>query len=227
MVRTVIGVFREREDAEDAINELDRNGYNPYDMSIVMRNGDAKIEDAGTNVASGAVSGIATGGVLGGLAGLLIGTGVFPGLGTLLIGGPLAVALGLSGAAATTVSGVATGAVAGGLIGGLMGLGLKRDEAEVYEDQIREGAILLAVPVRSEEAPFVQDLMEDYGAINIKTLSSSVDELREEDYEGRYYSREDLYAPVGMKGGRRRMEEDLENERRQRRKSRRGRRSRF
>ena len=60
MARLVLGVFLNRPDAEDAINELEVEGYNPKDISIVMRNqeGDVINQDGtGGDVASGAVSG--------------------------------------------------------------------------------------------------------------------------------------------------------------------------
>ena len=127
MDKTIIGVFAEPHDAEEAISELESRHYNPKDISIIMKERDENkkvAEKTGANVGAGTVSGAATGGVIGALAGLLVAAGVATGIGALFIGGPLVAAMGLSGAAATAASGAATGALAGGIIGALGGLGV-------------------------------------------------------------------------------------------------------
>lgn len=175
MKDVVLGLFSEQSDAENAINELKDLGYNYKDISIVMRDREGRErlkEDTGAGVTEGAVSGAATGGVLGGIAGLLIGVGAIaiPGIGTVLIGGPLAAALGLTGAAATTVSGAVTGAVAGGLVGALTSLGVPRERAIEYERKIKEGAVLLAVPVSSDQEQEAKDILDKHGAEDIQTI---------------------------------------------------------
>lgn len=177
-MQTVIGVFHDRFDAESAIDELEDMGFNPKDVSVVVKDGVAvsdkdKTGAKGGAVAEGAVSGAATGGVLGGLAGLLIGIGALaiPGIGGFLVGGPIAIALGLTGAAATTISGATTGALAGGLVGGLIGLGIPENEARVYEQRIREGAVLLAVPTNTETGESeVRKVFDDYSADQVRTI---------------------------------------------------------
>jgi uncharacterized membrane protein len=174
MAKTILGIFNESDNAEYAINELKDEGYNPKDMSIVMkdrREGERLADDTGADVAGGAVSGAASGAVLGGLAGLLA-SFVIPGLGAFFIGGPIAAALGLTGAAASAASGAATGALAGGLLGALTGLGLTEDEARTYEESINEGGILVAVPARNNEESVVESILSEYGASNIKTINN-------------------------------------------------------
>lgn len=174
MANLVLGVFSEKSSAEDALQELEAHGYNPKDISIVMKdtNESRAVDDTGTNLAEGAVSGAATGGLIGGLAGLLIGVGAIavPGIGALLIGGPLAAALGLTGAAATTVSGAVTGALAGGLVGALVGLGVPEEEAREYEERIKSGAILIAVPQKTEKTDEVREILEEHGADKIRSV---------------------------------------------------------
>lgn len=179
MAQLVLGVFAERENAEDAINSLKGSGFKAEDISIVMKDTGESHElahDTGASVAEGAVSGATTGGVLGGLAGLLIGIGAItiPGIGAVLIGGPLAVALGLTGAAATTASGAVTGALAGGLVGALVGLGVPEDEAKVYEESIRGGAILVAVPTTTENDNEARRILEDNNADQIRTVTAKL-----------------------------------------------------
>lgn len=171
----VLGVFSNELSAEDAINKLESRGYNPKDMSILMKDskGAERIsKDTGANVAEGAVSGAGTGAVVGGITGFLAGT-VLPGLGGFLIGGPIGAALGLTGAAATTVSGVATGAVAGGLIGALTStFGISDDDARDYETKINEGGILIAVPSKEGDASEVKSIMSSLDADGVRVIDS-------------------------------------------------------
>lgn len=174
--KLILGIFSDRDHAEDAINDLEDAGFNAKDISIVMQDkheGKDIADNTGANVAGGAVSGATTGGVVGGLAGLLIGIGAIavPGIGALLIGGPLAAALGLSGAAATTISGAATGALAGSLIGALMGLGVSEDDARVYDERIRAGGILVAIPASTDKNASVSTILQDNGADQVRTIN--------------------------------------------------------
>lgn len=183
-MQTVIGVFQDKFDAESAVDELQEMGFNPKDVSVVVKEGVTVTNERGTkggSVAEGAVSGAATGGVLGGLAGLLIGIGALaiPGVGAFLVGGPIAALLGLTGAAATTISGATTGALAGGLMGGLIGLGIPEDVAKVYEQKVREGAVLLAVPTNTSTGETeVRKVFEDYNADQIRTIREMRTEIR-------------------------------------------------
>lgn len=176
MAQMVLGVFADRANAEDAIAALEDKGYNPKDISIMMKDaGEARevAESTGADVAGGAVSGATTGAVVGGIAGLLIGIGAItiPGLGALLIGGPLAAALGLTGAAATTASGAVTGALAGGLIGALVSLGVPEEDAKVYASRIESGGILVAVPAHEGEGTDARATLEDHGADQVRSVS--------------------------------------------------------
>lgn len=174
MNKTIIGIFENRTDAEGAISALKDDGFNPKDISVVMKDEEqAQVvnDNTGAGVAESAVGGATTGAVVGGVTGFLAGT-VLPGLAGFLIGGPIGAALGLTGVAATTVSGAATGAVAGGLIGGLMGLGLSQPEAEHYESRVKEGAILLAVPTSDESESRVNEIFSNTHATDTKTVSN-------------------------------------------------------
>lgn len=176
MAEMVLGVFAERANAEAAINDLESKGYNPKDISIIMRDTHEAVDIAGStgaSVAEGAGVGATTGGVIGGVTGLLVGIGAItiPGIGALLIGGPIAAALGLGGALATTVSGAVTGALAGGLVGALVSLGIPEDEAKVYEERIKEGAILLAVPVKIEHSEEARMILDAHQATQVRSIT--------------------------------------------------------
>lgn len=198
MSKTVLGVFTEHNDAERAINTLNREGYDPEDISIVLRDKEeAEIlaEDTGSNVVEGVLSGATAGAVLGSLAGLLT-YFVLPGVGALFIGGPIAAVLGATGAVATAVSGAVTGAVAGGLIGALTNLGLTEDEARTYQEHIEEGAVLVAVPARVGEHERVEEILSNFNAIEVRSIDSPGLETRD-----RYVMSEDEGMFVGAKGG--------------------------
>jgi hypothetical protein len=129
---TTIGVFRDTAHAEMAIKDLRALGIHDADISYVYSSEkETIVEDAGGNrVGEGAAQGAGTGAIIGGLAGLAVANGILPGLGTLFVAGPLAAALGLTGAVATTAAGAMTGAAAGTLVGALAGLGVSEDEAK-------------------------------------------------------------------------------------------------
>lgn len=175
MAQTIVSVFKYQEGVESAINELKDLNYDPKGFSIVMkdvREAQEIEESTGVSAAKGAVSGAITGGVLAGVAGLLVGIGAItiPGLGGLLIAGPVAGALGLTGAAATTTSAALTGAAGGGLIGALAGIGLPKDEATKYEENIRGGGILLIVPTMDRRIDEVRGILSKHGATDIRQL---------------------------------------------------------
>lgn len=142
---TTVGVFSNKAKAESVIEELKDLGVSNTEISCVYTNENGKVKDSQTDekVGVGAASGATAGAVIGSIAGLVVANGLLPGLGTLFVAGPLAAALGLTGATATTVAAAATGAAAGGLIGGLSQLGVDSNDAELYEKHVREGDVLV------------------------------------------------------------------------------------
>ena len=172
----VIGIFTDRAHAESALTDFENHGYNPKEISVIVKDGILKeqiAQSTGANVASGLAEGATTGGVIGGIVGLLVGIGVvtLPGIGALLIGGPIAAALGLAGAAAVTAEGITTGAVAGGLLGALISLGIPEETAKYYEEHLREGAIMLAVsPKDTFTVEQVRQIFETHSAQQVHYL---------------------------------------------------------
>src|SRR5919199_361824 len=155
--RTIAGLFRDRETAERAIQDLKDAGFRGDQIGIVMRDRNEQgqmVEQTGTHAATGAVSGIVGGGLLGGLVGFLLGIGALaiPGIGPVVAGGALASALGVAGG--TAAAGAGIGAAAGGITGALVGLGLPREEARHFEAGVRAGGVLVTVETRgrAEEA---------------------------------------------------------------------------
>lgn len=152
-------MFRDRESAERAFEELRARGYDKDDINVVMSDegrkkhfGDDDKDDTtelGNKSLEGAGAGSAIGGTLGAIVGAIaaIGTSVaIPGLG-LIVAGPLAA--GLAGAGA--------GGLTGGLIGALVGAGIPEERAQVYETGIKEGSIVIGFkPESAEDARYFE-----------------------------------------------------------------------
>ena len=142
-MNTTVGVFPTHDEAESAINELRAFGVKEADLSYLYIDIDGKMHDDVSKVGSGATSGATTGAVIGAIAGLAVANGVLPGLGTLFVAGPLATALGLTGAVATTAAGAATGLAAGGLLGAFTKIGIDSKDATMYQSLVERGDILV------------------------------------------------------------------------------------
>jgi uncharacterized membrane protein len=172
MKTTTAAVFTNRSDAERAVEQIKQTGVASSDISCVYRDSDGDIEDAekGSKVGAGAAGGATTGAVVGAIAGLAVANGILPGIGTLFVAGPLATALGLTGAAATTVAGAATGAVAGGLIGAFTHLGVTQEDAAMYEEHIRSGD---TVVIAHTDASGMSDILAKCGAIAIREYAEA------------------------------------------------------
>jgi uncharacterized protein (TIGR02271 family) len=135
--RTVVGLFRDRSNAESAIRELKDAGFTEKQIGVAMRNAEEQrelMEDTGSTAAEGAAVGAVSGGVVGGLIGLL-GSLLIPGVGPIVVGGVLA----------STLAGAGIGAAAGGIIGALMGLGVPEADARHFDEGIRTGGVLVTV----------------------------------------------------------------------------------
>jgi len=157
----VVGLFESRGAAESTIHRLKETGIGLDLVSIALKDEqDARelaestgAEDlSGEGATAGAISGAAVG-TLVGLA-LLGSTIVLPGVGTFLVGGPLAAAL----------TGAGIGAASGGLIGALIGSGIPELEAEHYSKGIESGGILVSSRVPDDLGPTVEHIYQEEGA---------------------------------------------------------------
>jgi hypothetical protein len=181
MKKITIGIFASREQAEAAINTLQKDaGIQADDISYVYRNTDNVVKEVDVNgvesdsatstVAEGATEGAVAGGVVGALAGVATVAGVIPVIGPIFAAGPLLAALGLGVGAVGTAT--ATGVVAGGLIGALTGLGFSEEKAKEYEDRVFAGDILLSVHSTDEQA--VEAVLLEAGALSVETYAPSL-----------------------------------------------------
>ena len=148
---TMTGTFRDRKSAEAAYNSMSSRGYDKDDVNLLMSDetrksyfgDDAPETELGDKAMEGAGVGSAIGGTAGAVIGAIaaIGTSVaLPGLG-LIIAGPIAAAL----------AGAGAGGLTGGLVGALVGSGIPEEHAAEYEQDVKNGGIVMGVKPRNEE----------------------------------------------------------------------------
>lgn len=169
-MNTTIGVFTTHATAEKGLQELRNSGINEGDLSYLYTNDEGDVKDGqnGGKIATATTVGVATGAVIGGIAGLVIANGILPGFGALIVAGPLAQALGIAGA--TALVGAGTAAVAGGLIGALTHLGVSSDDAQLYEEHVRKGGVLVIAKTEDTRA---RAIFERNGATSVKEYAVS------------------------------------------------------
>lgn len=168
-MKTVMGILPDMKSADIAYAELLAAGFNASDISAISRDTNlVKTEQTGPvqNMVGAGAAGATTGAAVGGLAGILLaaGTLTIPGIGPLLIGGPLVAALGLSGGAATVATTAITGAAAGGIIGALTGLGMPEETAKIYNTRVSEGGTVLSVNAEDSDAAKAEDILSKNNA---------------------------------------------------------------
>ena len=161
--KVVVGVFRDRVNAEAAMTELHAAGFPEEKAGFVVRGkkdpadddtpveNDSELEEE--NTGGGALAGGTIGGVLGAAA-----TGLIPGVGPVIAAGALAGVLG----------GAAAGGVAGGVIGTLTGIGVPEEEARVYEEEFQAGHPIITVETEDRKAEAWQILQRN-GAYDART----------------------------------------------------------
>jgi len=171
MAKTVVGLFDNTSDAENAVQQLTDSGIPRADISLVANNADNRyaVDNAdysgtadpnrGDRASQGAVTGAGTGAIIGGVAGLLVGLGVFaiPGIGPVLAAGWIG----------TTLAGAGIGAIAGGLIGALVKAGVPEEHAHLYAEGVRRGGTLVLVRADDATAENAADILRRNGAVDI------------------------------------------------------------
>jgi uncharacterized membrane protein len=162
MTSFVTATFKTREAAESALTELERKGFTDEQISMVVtdetRGNSFNIEE-GNKIDEGAAAGATAGGLVGGILGSLATASAIaiPGLNIVVVG-----------TAVSALAGIGAGAATGGLIGGLVGAGIPEHEAKVFEDEIRSGAILIAVkPEDGEQHQKAKEVFEKGDAYNL------------------------------------------------------------
>jgi hypothetical protein len=183
----VIGSVKTREHAELIIKSLKEAGLSDNEISVIFPNNrlrdDPKIaldHKPGTDPADekprdnserlkGLTAGAVSGGVLLGTIGGLIGLASFviPGLGLIVVAGPIATAL----------ADAAAGGAAGVIAGALMGMRIPEHNAQQYEKTVREGNILISVHTYTAEGlKKAVNLLATGGAVDLHQVAETVAE---------------------------------------------------
>lgn len=170
MAKTVVALYDQISEAQDAIRDLEDNGFSREDISLVATDSareqasDMDTGGGGDAVNTGALGGAGVGAALGGAAGLMVGLGALaiPGIGPILAGGPLV----------TTLAGAGMGAVAGGLVGALIGLGIPEEDANAYTEGVRRGGTLLTVHTPDDRADLAANVLNRYSPVNVQQRTS-------------------------------------------------------
>ena len=183
----VIGSVKTREHAELIIKSLKKAGLSDNEISVIFPNNrlrdDPKIaldHKPGTDPADekprdnserlkGLTAGAVSGGVLLGTIGGLIGLASFviPGLGLIVVAGPIATAL----------ADAAAGGAAGVIAGALMGMRIPEHNAQQYEKTVREGNILMSVHTYTAEGlKRAANLLATGGAVDLHQVAETIAE---------------------------------------------------
>lgn len=175
-MKTVVGLFTDTYDADQAVNALRDAGFSNADFSILAQ--DTVLDQDSINETytdrtgdvgpgEGAGVGAAGGAVVGGLTGLLMGVGALaiPGIGPAIAVGSLATAL-TSAAAGATV-GAVTGAVTGGVVAALVDLGIPEEDAHFYAEGVKRGGVLVTVNADDTRAATAEAIMRNSDAVEV------------------------------------------------------------
>jgi hypothetical protein len=167
--KAVLGLYSNRRQVENAVDELKAQGFRNTDVSVLFsENVGTKdfAHEKGTKAPEGLATGATSGAVIGGALGWLAGIGALaiPGVGPLIAAGPIIGAL----------TGVGVGGTVGGIAGGLVGLGIPEYEAKRYEGRIKSGNILLSV--HADDSNWVRKaerILKDTGAEDISSTAEA------------------------------------------------------
>jgi uncharacterized membrane protein len=158
---SVVAIFDSHEHAEDAIREIQKSGFDMKKLSIIGKDYHTEENVVGYYTAGDRMKYWGKlGAFWGGFWGMLFGSAFFwlPGVGQVLVGGPLVVWI---------IGALESAAVMGGLsvLGAAMySVGIPKDSVLQYETQIKNGKLLLVVHGTSEEVAHAKDLLDNSDA---------------------------------------------------------------
>jgi hypothetical protein len=178
MAKTVIGLIENSSEAQKAVEELLKSGFDRKDIGVISS--DILRE------ASAAVTGASKGMVIGGLAGMLLAATslAIPGIGPVLVAGP----------ALTLLAGTTVGAIAGGLIGGLKSRGVPEEDAHFFAEGVRRGGTLITVVARTDElAERAVEIMKRHGAMD---MSQRAADWKKQGWSGRFQAKGETPKPA-------------------------------
>lgn len=160
-VKSVIGVFDSRHNAEQAVKALRTQGFTTEEINIVSKKNNQQRGQNDGYFEDDVSDGTLTGGTIGGIGGLLLGAGALaiPGVGPIVAAGPIAAAL--------------SGVVAGGIVGGLIDWGIPAEAGKRYEQHVVQGGILTIIRSDATKANQAAQVLRQNGAKDVETHALS------------------------------------------------------
>jgi uncharacterized membrane protein len=155
---SVVAIFESHTQAEDAVRELQKSGFDMKKLSIVGKDYHTDEHVVGYyNAGERMMYWGKLGAFWGGLWGMLFGSAFFfvPGLGALLVAGPLVMWI---------VGALEGAAVMGGLSAlgaALVSIGIPKDSVLQYEAKVKAGKFLLILHATPEEVERAKDRLDD------------------------------------------------------------------
>lgn len=190
---TVVGLFKDRDSTESAIDRLMNSGISSDAVGVIWRDRSVDqpeqiervhyedhFEDAGSEAAKGATGGAVGGAATGAGTMLLASAGValLPGIGALLAAGTVAAT------AAATAAGAVGGGVTGGVLGAILGASddgaTKVTDTETrYRETIERDGFVLTIDVDGDQdLDDARAAMDDAGADEVTLLEGEDSSLR-------------------------------------------------
>jgi uncharacterized membrane protein len=173
-MKTVVGMFRNRDAADRCVDQLLSEGFNHNNVSIITQDKNGELrrhvpEDSGNKSGEAAAVGAGTGAVAGGIIGALsvLGAVLIPGIG--VVAGPIAGAIG----------GALIGAAGGGIAGALIGLGIPDDDAQEYRERLEKGEYMVLVQANDDRADRAERIMNENDATDVDEFDK--DDTRREN----------------------------------------------
>jgi hypothetical protein len=202
-MKTTVGIFKDRANAERAVEQLRSIGIADRNIDLLMP-GDTKtdVSDVQTTETEQPGMGKAMGGVVGAALGTAGGMSLGAAAASLFIPGvgPI-IASGIIGAALLGAGGAIGGAAAGEAMEETIADGLPKDETFVYEDALRQGrSVVVALTESDEQDEAARKIMTQAGAESIDSARDNwwvgLRDAEEEDYtaqQGDFKSDEPYY----------------------------------
>jgi uncharacterized membrane protein len=153
-MKTIIGLFDNRNQALAVVEELRGRRIPPHDISLVASNAEGWYADESLPEAD-AETGAGIGAVVGAVGGLLVGLGAIslPGVGPVVSAGWLLSTL------AGSATGVILGGAAGSLVGALTAQGIDDPDAQVYAESLKRGGTLVVARVEEKVVTAAEAIM--------------------------------------------------------------------
>ena len=162
MTSMITATFKTRPAAEQALRNLDAHGITDEQISLIITD-ETRGKSFNMETSSRVDEGLAAGATAGGMVGVVLGALAtasaiaIPGLNVVV-----------AGTFVSAMAGLGAGAATGGLVGALVGAGMTEHEAKLYEDEVKNGSIFLAIEANdNDDKDEIENLLKREDAYNI------------------------------------------------------------